>query len=81
MPLQRVTSTYFAVFKMEGDAKRKLKDVSQENEDDEWIGPMPSEAVKPKKRKGKPGQLHNIITSAYYAMLVWWLLWAIISGV
>ncbi|KAK2181195.1 hypothetical protein NP493_407g04016 [Ridgeia piscesae] len=36
---------------MEGDAKRKLKDVSQENEDDEWIGPMPSEAVKPKKRK------------------------------
>ena len=46
---------------MEGDAKRKVEDVSQENEDDEWIGPMPSEAVKPKKRKGKPGQQHKTL--------------------
>ena len=30
----------------------KEEDVKEE-EDDEWIGPMPAEAVKPKKKKGK----------------------------
>ena len=48
------TNAYFAISNMEASAKRKVEDVSHENEDDDWIGPMPSEAVKPKKKKGKP---------------------------
>ena len=38
---------------MDSNAKRKVDDISPENEDDEWIGPMPPEAVKPKKKKGE----------------------------
>ena len=33
--------------------KRKIDEAENEEEDDEWIGPMPSEAVKPKKKKGE----------------------------
>ena len=32
--------------------KRKIDEAENEEEDDEWIGPMPSEAAKPKKKKG-----------------------------
>ena len=33
--------------------KRKIDEAENEEEDDEWIGPMPSEAAKPKKKKGQ----------------------------
>ena len=33
--------------------KRKIDEAENEEEDDEWIGPMPSEAAKPKKKKGE----------------------------
>ena len=38
---------------MAGQAeKRKIDEAENEEEDDEWIGPMPSEAAKPRKKKG-----------------------------
>ena len=37
------------------EGKRKLEE--KEEDDEEWIGPMPAEAVKPKKRKGKGKKL------------------------
>ena len=32
--------------------KRKMDEAENEEEGDEWIGPLPSEAAKPKKKKG-----------------------------
>ncbi len=38
---------------MADDGKRKLDDTNDSgDEDDGWIGPMPSEFSKPKKKKG-----------------------------
>ena len=45
---------------MAEEKKRRLDDDSNENdEDDEWIGPMPTEASKPKKKKGIGCSYHN----------------------
>ena len=35
-----------------GEKRRADEDEENGNSDDEWIGPMPSEAAKPKKKKG-----------------------------
>lgn len=35
----------------EKGTKRVIEE--EEEEDEEWIGPMPAEAIKPKKKKGK----------------------------
>ena len=32
--------------------QRKIDETENEEEDDEWIGPKPSETAKPKKKKG-----------------------------
>lgn len=40
--------------------KRKLEDSNPEN-DEEWIGPLPSDAVAPKKQKGWFSRLTNIL--------------------
>ncbi len=32
--------------------KRRLDETEKDEDDDEWIGPLPSEAAKPKKKKG-----------------------------
>jgi hypothetical protein len=34
------------------DLKRKLDDNQDAGEEEEWVGPMPSEATQTKKRKG-----------------------------
>lgn len=39
------------------ETSTKKREATDENEDDsQWIGPMPSEAAKPKKRKGNHPQ-------------------------
>lgn len=45
------------------DLKRKADDIQDgagDEEDGEWVGPMPSEATKVKKRKGSPW-IHHIV--------------------
>ena len=32
--------------------KRNIDELENEEDDDEWIGPLPLEAAKPKKKKG-----------------------------
>lgn len=44
------------------ETSTKKREATDENEDDDsqWIGPMPSEAAKPKKRKGnQPRKCHH----------------------
>ena len=38
---------------MAGEGKREFDEIDKDNDDDDWVGPMPAEAVKVKKRKGK----------------------------
>lgn len=50
----------------EPDERKRKSEVNEEKgddaADDEWIGPMPSEAVQPKKRKGE----HYLLVQYYY---------------